>query len=120
MAEETIEQVCNGLRKYYGLMKKEYDSNFSEFCEANGLDDIDEEIDAGADETMLLEFDEDFPFPKGTSDDASEEEKNAIIFDIIKRCYESEDPNFADLVSGTIDCMLKHSVYSQVIITFTS
>eukprot|EP01084_Bolivina_argentea_P263713 446437_1 len=85
-----INQIDQGLSRYYAHRKHSYadddgNNKFIAFCEANGFDDndINEELVSDADECMILDFDENFPFPE----DIKPQEKNKFVFDILVLCF---------------------------------
>ena len=78
----TIDRITHHLKKYYKTMNREFDDEFSIFCEENGYgdDEVDEELFGVAEDSMLFEFDEDFPFETQPIDDVSRAQE---IFDIL-------------------------------------
>eukprot|EP01084_Bolivina_argentea_P264916 448907_1 len=88
-ATPILVKMDDALRRYYKWMGKEYENQFSEYCEENGfeLEDIDDELTNDAADCIYCDFDEDFPFDK-TIKPTTEDEKLEEIFRIIKDCYE--------------------------------
>eukprot|EP01084_Bolivina_argentea_P147507 258062_1 len=92
MSQTKIQQIDQGLSRYYKLHNiNDYFNNdergkFEEFCDENGFDDNDvkEELDQDIDDCCLTDFDDDFPINDVTND------KNQIIFDVIKQCLNDE------------------------------
>ena len=82
----------NALRRYYIALgkgdeyKAEDDSTMGQFeyyCQDNGLD-LNDEFDAGAQEAMIVDFDDNFPFPKG-QEPAQDEAKKEWIFKLLNK-----------------------------------
>eukprot|EP01084_Bolivina_argentea_P277054 472861_1 len=93
MSDDIIRQIDKGLERYYKLVNVNYTENqFVDFCEENGFynEDIEEELKADAEDCMLVDFDEDFPFPKNKHP-TSDEDRQQAVFDIIMRCYKYPD-----------------------------
>eukprot|EP01084_Bolivina_argentea_P230363 388595_1 len=92
-AEPKIHQICTALERYYAKQNKPYDKLFSIYCEDNGFDDdaLEEELQATAEDSMVTDFDDDFPFDKEMKND---EEKNEYIFQLILKCNNNPDINF--------------------------
>jgi len=86
-----VDQIDNGLRRYYKHNDTEYNGEFKERCEENGFDDddsINEEMGSNIDESQLA--DEDFldglcPWLKKEGD-----ERRKYIFEVLQQCY--KDP----------------------------
>ena len=91
MADEDllIQTICNGLKKYYQLLGREYDALFFMFCDENGLDDegLAEDLDLAGKELeacLVVDFiDDDFPLRDEIADEL---ERKQFILDIIIRC----------------------------------
>eukprot|EP01084_Bolivina_argentea_P000220 419_1 len=90
----SIQQIDKYLQKYYESLQIPYNSLFADYCNANALDDdlVAEEFDAGADDCILVDFDENFPFPKPPKNEA---DRNKKIFDLIKKGYQNPALSFA-------------------------
>ena len=67
-----------------------------DYCEENGIDeDLNEEFEVEAQESMLVDFDEDnFPFPDDEELD-DEEAKKEWIFDLLHKIREDPDIDFS-------------------------
>ena len=83
LTRTEIEIVNDGLAKYYAFLGVEYDDNFKEYCQDQGIDDLTDEL-VDIDDCTLLEFDDDFPFSNPQPVD--EDDKNCRMFKILKRC----------------------------------
>ena len=85
-----IDQVDRALARYYFKQDRNdyFDENgvgiFKLFCEENGFDAdvIEEELDNDPSECMLIDVDEEFPFPKPPMD------RDKAIYDVLKRCFQ--------------------------------
>ena len=79
----TIEQINTALSRYYKSLNQPYDDEFLNYCDENGVDDelLDDEIMGGEDESMLVQFDNNFPFDKIPSD------RNKFIASVLQKCY---------------------------------
>eukprot|EP01083_Nonionella_stella_P226122 803359_1 len=89
-------KTCTAIGRYYKSLDQEYDALFSSYCEENGIDDdgdFQDEMDNSADECLLAEFDENFPFKNGQPP-ADDEERLKFIYDLIKRCMTDPDTKF--------------------------
>ena len=86
-----IERINYHLKHYYQSLNKEYDNLFIEYCEDNGyeVEDVEEEIndESAPDDSVLIEFDDDFPFKTVPNDDNQREK---IIFDILLKASKNE------------------------------
>merc|ERR1719361_2488849 len=89
-----MKQVNDGLERYYrhkGVNYKDEDGEgkFEKWCEENGYDTdmIQEELDAGYDECIFIEFDEEFPL---TQPDNEENKKRMQIIKIIEYCWDND------------------------------
>eukprot|EP01084_Bolivina_argentea_P024205 45137_1 len=82
-----IEVTSNNLRKYYESLNRNYDNLFTVFCEDNGIDDdgLLNELNEQPDQSILIDFDQDFPFAH-----VPPTEKQRDILKIIKHCYQNE------------------------------
>eukprot|EP01084_Bolivina_argentea_P193273 331619_1 len=90
----SVKQIDQALGRYYARYNQHYFDDqskglFQAWVEDNGFDTdaIVEELNVGADDCTLVEFD-DKTFPFGSN---QLENKNQAIYDIIKRCYEDPD-----------------------------
>lgn len=92
----VLENIDKGLNKYYLSLNKEYKNLFKEFCSENGYNDdtLQEELDGDWEECDFLEFDDDMPFSKYFIE--SGDEKDEIIFKLIKLCAENTDIEFVN------------------------
>eukprot|EP01083_Nonionella_stella_P097048 272811_1 len=92
---EKIEQINEGLARYYKRLNKPYNNIFLDYCDNGGFADdcIDDELEEEPADCMLAQFDADFPF-KQPIDDA--EQKKAQIMEIIKKCYNEPDAFTSD------------------------
>eukprot|EP01084_Bolivina_argentea_P030301 56180_1 len=94
MSDDIINRIDKGLQRYYKQFNANYiDDNgyhkFSGYCNDNGFDDdvVIEELKMDPGDCMIVDFDEDFPFPK----DKKPYNRSKAIFDIIMRCYQFEN-----------------------------
>ena len=85
----TIQDIDKALQRYYKALGHEYDSIFKDFCDDNEID-LDEEFKTGAQESLLVDFDEDFPFPPNQTP-KQEEARKEWIFDLLRKIR--KDPN---------------------------
>ena len=114
----SIKTLDKNLRKYYKLQYKEYkvDENdngvFAVWCEENGYDTDavkeDLEMDPDEDEAMMLEFDDEFPYPKNKKKD------KITMLQILNECFNS-NPNLAQYSGETPECMLYYYCVFQYI-----
>eukprot|EP01084_Bolivina_argentea_P004121 7805_1 len=91
MSDDIIRQIDKGLERYYKLLNANYTyederNKFIAFCEDNGFydEDVKEELKQDFEDCMLIDMDDDFPFPK----DNQPKNRQQAIFDIIMRCYQ--------------------------------
>eukprot|EP01083_Nonionella_stella_P184064 666980_1 len=89
-----IEKVCTAIGRYYASCGKEYDALFSEFCEENGMEELEDEIAEGWEESLLSDFDDCFPFDAEPNDD---ETKKQFVFRLIEKCYNNPNITFFKL-----------------------
>eukprot|EP01084_Bolivina_argentea_P058377 106623_1 len=89
MATE-IEKIDTVLERYYKTLKKEYDHLFLNYCDENGLDEeaLNDEFEQNPDDSILIDFDEDFPFIKQPTNIPE------AIFDILLKCRYNPDISF--------------------------
>eukprot|EP01084_Bolivina_argentea_P183223 316204_1 len=96
MSDVLLKQIDDALGRYYARLHKDGyfndhgEGKFLEYCEANGFDNddvISEEIHQDVEENMLLDFDENFPFPENQQP----ENKSQQIWNILKKCH--DNPN---------------------------
>ena len=93
----VLETINNGLSKYYSSLNKPYKDLFVNYAEENGYEDDDalmEELNGDWEDSNLVEFDEDIPFSKYFIE--SGDEKEEIIFKLLKLCAENTDIEFVD------------------------
>eukprot|EP01084_Bolivina_argentea_P078948 143276_1 len=85
-----IEKIDAALGRYYKSLHKKYDHLFLNYCDDNGLDDeaLDEEFEQNPDDSMLVDFDEDFPFKN------QPQNVPKTIFDILLKCRYNPDISF--------------------------
>eukprot|EP01083_Nonionella_stella_P211220 763941_1 len=113
MGDEVIKQIDAALQKYYiSLNRRDYlDANgngkFLIHCEDNGFDDdaIEEELQADPEECMVIDFDDNFPFP---ANNAPENEKDQLkyILTILQKCY--NNPNYNGISSFSFQLEKNH------------
>ncbi|MEM7361928.1 MAG: hypothetical protein AAF335_02855 [Bacteroidota bacterium] len=92
-AEGVVDKIDKGLHKYYthfqieAYLDEDGTGKFSLFCTENGIDDevVREELEVDKDDCLLLELDDDFPYPENLETD---EQKKDFLFDLIKFCAE--------------------------------
>eukprot|EP01084_Bolivina_argentea_P292504 502867_1 len=87
-----VEQICAAIGRYYLSLDKEYNGQFSSFCDENALDDdtLQEELQQTPEDCLLVDFDEEFPFEKPLD----ENDQAKIIFDLIVKCWEDPQCKF--------------------------
>jgi len=98
MALQYVDQIDQGLARFYGLKKKKYDGVFKNQCEENGFDDnesIQEEMTSTVEESQLADdefLEEICPWIQGDN-------RRQQIFEILLNCYKDKDAysNSADL-----------------------
>eukprot|EP01084_Bolivina_argentea_P281256 481197_1 len=109
MSTIKIKQTDQGMSRYY-MQRGRNDyfddgkGKFEEYCEANGFDDEDvaDELAAGAQECMLVDFDEDFPFNSNIKN-KKQKIKNQFIYNIISTCYNNHNAYNNNISSFTIE-----------------
>ena len=106
-----IEIVNSGLAKYYAMLGTEYDDLFKEYCEDQGIDDLEDELE-NIDGCMVLEFDDEFPF--GNPQPADDDDKKRRILDIIRQC---QNPDVIFEVQLPQCCV--HSLYLNLFLLCT-
>eukprot|EP01084_Bolivina_argentea_P264918 448914_1 len=96
-ATPILVKMDDALRRYYKWMGKEYENQFSEYCEENGFEDLDEEMGTGTchrdfayRDCMLTDFDENVPFKHQPKN------KTKAIFDLLSIIYENTDCDVID------------------------
>eukprot|EP01084_Bolivina_argentea_P319326 553874_1 len=89
----SIEQIDKQLKGYYQSLNKPYDELFSNYCDDYGIDDesLAMELEEDAEDSILVDFDDDFPFAKPPKNETDRRQK---IFDLIKKCYSNPDLSF--------------------------
>eukprot|EP01084_Bolivina_argentea_P008166 15267_1 len=93
MSSLNLKQMDEALGRYYAQCNgsQYFDDSgigkFFAFCEANDFDyaGVGDELQAGPDDCVILDFDEDFPF------EIEPENRNELIYKIIKKCYENPE-----------------------------
>ena len=88
----TIEQVNTALSRYYSFVNQQYNDEFINYCDSNGIDDDmlrDEMTNEGSD-SFLVEFDDNFPFYNVPSD------KQQFIASVLKHCYANPQVIFSN------------------------
>eukprot|EP01084_Bolivina_argentea_P006634 12581_1 len=101
----SIEQIDKQLKEYYQSLQAPYDELFSIYCEDNGIDDdslaaeLEEE---DGDTSILVDFDDDFPYARPPKNDSDRDEK---IFSLIKKCYSKQGFPPIALVSNKVQPM---------------
>ena len=71
-------------------MGEEYDNQFSEYCDENGFDDLSEEMGAGYEDCLLVDFDEDIPFKR------EPQNTEKAIFELLMKIYNNPDCDFLE------------------------
>ena len=100
MATERVQNIDEGLRKYYQSLGETYDKLFYNFCHTNEYTDDEEnlveELDADPQDSMLLEaFDiNTFPF-NDTYTNKNEDSKREFIADLLKKCDQNNKIQFS-------------------------
>eukprot|EP01083_Nonionella_stella_P152194 487483_1 len=92
------EVTCAAIGRYYKYLNKDYEDLFSAYCEENGLEDDDslqEEIENAANDCLLIDFDDDFPFKDQPSDDQA---RQTFIYNLIKSCIANSDIKFGSKI----------------------
>ena len=116
-SESEIDKIDQALERYYKWTDKgeEYKEDrvgkFKAFCEDNGID-IDDEMEVDPQDAMIVEFDEDFPFPPDTADD--EDAKKQWIFNLIKEIRERPDMKFQKYFGTQCKYFSIHSVIFNI------
>ncbi len=66
----NIEQIDAAIGKYYVSLNREYKNEFATYCDENCIDHetLISEMNEEPDDSMLVEFDDDFPFNAGSND----------------------------------------------------
>ena len=101
--ESIIEQTCKTLQRYYISLHQKYEEGkFAKWCEDYGLDKelLMEEAKQDAEESMLVDFDNDTPFPLSDANDLDELKRKDKILNIINKCIHYPDiiwPGESDL-----------------------
>eukprot|EP01084_Bolivina_argentea_P078943 143266_1 len=107
-----IQQIDTTIAQYYATkgindyFNSEGHGKFLEFIEDNGIDEefFNDEINVSPEDSILIDFDEDFPFDK-TIKPTTEDEKLEEIFRIIKYCYEyNTPPKFFSTLNLELNC----------------
>eukprot|EP01083_Nonionella_stella_P184062 666978_1 len=104
-----IEKVCTAIGRYYASCGKEYDALFSEFCEENGMEELEDEIAEGWEESLLSDFDDCFPFDAEPNDYKT---KKLFVFSLIEKCYNNPNITFCKLPQ--IDLFLPEEKAQQI------
>lgn len=83
---EVIERMDAEFARYYKWCNRDYHNQFATFCKVQdyNADSIEDDVKDVANESQLVEFDEDFPFKKPPND---EEEKMKYIHQLIRQFY---------------------------------
>ena len=83
----TIQTVDAALARYYKWLNKEYDHLFQTYCDDNSIDEdmIATELNTEPLESLLVDFDEDFPFQHPLE---NEEEGKVFIHNLIKKIWQ--------------------------------
>eukprot|EP01084_Bolivina_argentea_P174917 302955_1 len=89
MSREKIELIDAALKKYYESLNAQYDSNFLNFCVDNDFEDefMAQDIEEDPAESMLVDFDDNFPFAQPPDD------RNSRILFVLKKLY--HNPSFS-------------------------
>ena len=102
-SEQIIEEIDVALKRYYTVLNKA-DAYISEdgsglfkfYCEDNGVDEIDEEFEQGAQDSLLTDFDEEFPFPPDQAPEEEEAQKE-WIFNLLRQIRSDPTMSFGYL-----------------------
>ena len=93
-----IERIDNALSRYYKYLNVSYDHIFKHYCEDYGItEELDDgeiepdnghiifELSASPYDSLVVEFDDDFPFPDDKERD--EKQRYEFILNLLKQCY---------------------------------
>eukprot|EP01083_Nonionella_stella_P047177 126293_1 len=89
-----FDKTCAAIGRYYASLNKEYDNLFSEYCDLNGVEDMDElreHLEDAPQECLLIDFDENFPFKVEPAGPTARAE---FIHGLIQRCIDNPDIQF--------------------------
>lgn len=112
--DDPIGDIDRAIARYYKSLNTAYDNLFKNHCEENGIEDrelLEQELEAGPDESVLPDFDEEFPLLENQQK-LDENAKKKYIFNIIASCHKNPNQVFAT-EAGLPECML----YSFYILT---
>ena len=114
----SVEDIDKGLQRYYTYLGKgeAYKSGddtgqglFAYYCDENGVD-LDDEFKQFLDsqDTLLFDFDEDFPFPPFLDVETMDEERrNKWIFDLLSNLRKYPDMQFEYPIKSSILSLYK-------------
>ena len=93
----TISEVDAAIGRYYQSLNVPYNSLFATYCDDNGIDEetVADEIILDPNESILVDFDDEFPFPQAIKDKSTE-----FIHNIIKQVYHQPDTEFSSYTWG--------------------
>merc|ERR1719295_314208 len=106
-ADDLITRVDKAIGRYYSSMGADnyFDASgkgkFAQWCGDNGFEDegVCEEIEESPTNCMLVDFAKDddgsLAFFPGLAGDIAEEDRQVLIFNIIKTCIHAPDTDFA-------------------------
>eukprot|EP01083_Nonionella_stella_P085672 237621_1 len=105
-----IKEVCAAIGRYYASLGKEYDALFSQYCEENGVEELEDELCEGWEDSLLADFEEGaFPFDQEPNDDKT---KKQFVFFLIKKCYNNPNITFCKLPQ--IDLFLSEETVQEI------
>eukprot|EP01084_Bolivina_argentea_P047126 86821_1 len=90
----SVVQIDKQLKEYYQSLQVPYDQLFAIYCADNDVDDesLATELEEDADDSILVDFDPNFPLAKPPKNDF---DRNQKIFNFIRKCYTNKCLSFA-------------------------
>ena len=91
--KSTISEVDAAMGRYYKSLNKKYNAIFATYCDDNGVDEetLQDEMLRDENEMLLIDFDDDFPFPE-----TCKNKNDKFIASIILACYNDPKIEFND------------------------